>query len=389
VGLGHGSSLSWWNLTGGTDSLRTYIATNKVVQSGLVLNLDAGASTSYPPTGRVYSTGWSGSVVNPTNSFDGSLSTGTGLPGGNATATYTFAGGLSVSGTVRIYVAFGASSMQVSGLPNVIVVDGTDVSAKMAAAGLYLTVGWIDVTTEVGSVFNTIVLTATSGRSNPSIRAVEVNGQILVDSSTWTDLSGNGNTGTLTNGPTYSSANGGSIVFDGTNDYVTLSNTSNLRPGAGDFTIEAWIYKTGTSGGNVGDVATIYGTAWSGGSAAGAWILYANENSGTKITFAIWNTGIVTSTTTILTNQWYHIVVSRIGTTVRLYINNVLESTGTSSANAYNSTYPIYVGLYTDPNGFAGYFNGRIPIVRLYNGKGLTATEITQNYNALRGRFGL
>ena len=39
---------------------------------------------------------------------------------------------------------------------------------------------------------------------------------------TWTDLSGRGNTGTLTNGPTYSSANGGSIVFDGVNDYVTV-----------------------------------------------------------------------------------------------------------------------------------------------------------------------
>ena len=43
---------------------------------------------------------------------------------------------------------------------------------------------------------------------------------------TWTDLSGNNNTGTLTNGPTFDSNNGGSIVFDGTNDYVsnTMSN---------------------------------------------------------------------------------------------------------------------------------------------------------------------
>ena len=206
---------------------------------------------------------------------------------------------------------------------------------------------------------------------------------------TWTDLSGNGNNGTLVNGVGYNSGNGGSLVFDGVNDYGVLSNTSSLRPGAGDFTIEAWIYKTGTSGGNVGDVATIYGTAWSGFSAAGAWILYANENSGTKITFAIWSSLIVTSTTTILTNQWYHIVVSRIGTTVRLYINNVLESTGTSSANANNSAYNIYVGLYYDPFGYVGYFNGRIPIVRLYNGKGLTAAEVSQNFNALRSRFGI
>ena len=58
---------------------------------------------------------------------------------------------------------------------------------------------------------------------------------------TWNDLSGNGNTGTLTNGPTYSSDNGGSIFFDGTNDYVSL--VDNL----GDpqqFTIEFWAYPT-------------------------------------------------------------------------------------------------------------------------------------------------
>ena len=200
---------------------------------------------------------------------------------------------------------------------------------------------------------------------------------------------GNPNNGTLTNGPTYSSANGGSIVFDGSNQYGVLSNTSNLRPGAGDFTIEAWIYKTGATGGNAGGNATIYGTAWSGGTPAGAWILYANESSGTKISFAIWSTNIVTSTTTILTNQWYHIAVSRIGTTVSLYINNVLEATATSSANANNSAYAIYIGLYYDAPTFFGYFNGRIPVVRSYIGKGLTATEVSQNYNALRSRFGI
>ena len=99
----------------------------------------------------------------------------------------------------------------------------------MAAANLYTNgagIGWIDVTTEVGSVFNTIVLTSTTNRANPGIYAVEVNGQILVDAiipTTWTDISGNGNNGTLTNGPTYSSANGGTIVFDGTNDKVSTN----------------------------------------------------------------------------------------------------------------------------------------------------------------------
>ena len=206
---------------------------------------------------------------------------------------------------------------------------------------------------------------------------------------TWFDRSGNGNNGTLVNGVGYSGDNFGSLSFDGVDDYVQLSNTSNLRPGTGDFTIEAWIYKTGATGGNAAGNAVIYGTLWSGPSPSGGWILYTTESSGTKVALGIWNSNIVTSTSSLLTNQWYHIAVSRIGTTVSLYINNVLEATATSSANANNSAYPIYVGLYYDPYGFAGYFNGRIPVVRFYNGKGLTASEIQQNYNALKGRFGL
>lgn len=60
---------------------------------------------------------------------------------------------------------------------------------------------------------------------------------------TWTDLSGRGNTGTLTNGPTYSSANGGSIVFDGTNDYVSTNYTQTSVTG---YTIDVWFKSTDT-----------------------------------------------------------------------------------------------------------------------------------------------
>jgi len=59
---------------------------------------------------------------------------------------------------------------------------------------------------------------------------------------TWTDMSGNNNNGTLTNGPTFNSANGGSIVFDGSNDFVTLGNQSVLGFTNGIFSVEAWVY---------------------------------------------------------------------------------------------------------------------------------------------------
>jgi hypothetical protein len=57
---------------------------------------------------------------------------------------------------------------------------------------------------------------------------------------TWTDLSGNGNTGTLVNGPTYSSANGGSIVFDGSNDYIQTNFNYSLTSSNTEFTCAAW-----------------------------------------------------------------------------------------------------------------------------------------------------
>ena len=63
---------------------------------------------------------------------------------------------------------------------------------------------------------------------------------------TWTDLIGSNN-GTLTNGPTYSSDDGGSIVFDGSNDYVQLSASSDLNFGTGNFTIEGWFNKGATT----------------------------------------------------------------------------------------------------------------------------------------------
>ena len=60
-------------------------------------------------------------------------------------------------------------------------------------------------------------------------------------STTWNDISRSGNNGTLINGPTFNSSNGGSIVFDGTNDYVNLSDSDNWFY-TGNFTIEFWYY---------------------------------------------------------------------------------------------------------------------------------------------------
>ena len=69
-------------------------------------------------------------------------------------------------------------------------------------------------------------------------------------STAWNDVSRGGNNGTLTNGPTFNSANGGSIVFDGVNDYVALGNISSLILANNQFTISYWLRMTGTARGD-------------------------------------------------------------------------------------------------------------------------------------------
>jgi hypothetical protein len=193
---------------------------------------------------------------------------------------------------------------------------------------------------------------------------------------TWTDISYRGNNGTLTNGPTYSSVNGGSIVFDGTNDYVTIPASSDFNFGTGDVSIEAWIY-------------------WDGTYAASGRIIYATGGSssldqfgifaGAGLLFGLVYNNVAANYPPI--NTWSHVVSSRIGTTIRNYINGVETSSGTQASSIGNSGVTAYIG-YRGADGNHPW-KGNISNTRIYKGKGLTSAEVLQNYNALKGRFGL
>jgi hypothetical protein len=204
---------------------------------------------------------------------------------------------------------------------------------------------------------------------------------------TWTDLSGNGNTGTLTNGPTYSSANGGSIVFDGVDDKVTLTASSQFAYGTGDFAVEGWFFCTKTLP-NFGErlfSQTVSGTN------------YFVVNIGTdvispgqKVTFIFATSGggtQVNSSNTWEYDTWNHLTVSRISGSVIVYLNTIGGTPTACNQNFNNTTYVPTIGQYTHTN--SNGFGGRISALRVYMGKGLTATEVSQNYNALRSRYGI
>ena len=189
---------------------------------------------------------------------------------------------------------------------------------------------------------------------------------------TWTDLSGNGNTGTLTNGPTYSSANGGSIVFDGGNDYAPIG-TSSFPFGASAGTISLWAKTDTITGGFRSLVA--YGTV---GVPKARFM--AIENT----TYFFGGYGSDITATGVPLNTWFNMSGVYTGTNALLYVNGALVAGPTAKTwNTISSVATIGRQLEN-----TAYWDGNLSQLCVYN-KALSATEVLQNYYALRGRYGL
>lgn len=187
---------------------------------------------------------------------------------------------------------------------------------------------------------------------------------------TWTDLSGNGRTGTLTNGPTYSSTNGGSIVFDGTNDYVSCSLNKTTLGTA--FTISLWFSCSGAQS-NVGifQIADSLSSIF-------PWILLQRNSPNVR-----WYlNGDYRITNSLLDSTYVNLVITFQSDVWTVYKNGISDGTYSGVIGTYTGT-TTWLG-----NGYNGYFNGNIPITQAYN-RVLSAQEIRQNFNTLRGRFGI
>ena len=209
----------------------------------------------------------------------------------------------------------------------------------------------------------------------------------------WTDLSGNGNTGTLTNGPTFNTGSLGSIVFDGTNDNVTTTTNFGSNP-LPIHTISIW-FRTSTANG-----AKIIGVE-NQQTGQGSTIADRHLNVGTdgKLYYGVYDTTnrIVTSSMTVTDNTWRNATAVATGAnSISLYINGSLNATGIGNGYASYTTSYIRIASYalSPPNASGwvnalnGYFSGSLAQALVYN-RALSATEILQNYNATRTKFGL
>ncbi len=195
----------------------------------------------------------------------------------------------------------------------------------------------------------------------------------------WTDLSGNNNNGVLMNGVSYSNTDGGSLIFDGIDDYVNLGTNTSLDTGD-NVTIAAWVKPSVLSG---------------------RYVIYSNRNSNQTGSSQLeigsgdsnFNTAYLTtpgifaakaSNNSMIINNWQYVVYTRIGSLQSIYINGVNATKNVVDATFFNnnSHKTIGVGSLASPS----YFKGQISTVQVYS-RGLSSEEIKQNFNAIAGRY--
>ena len=508
VGLGHGNTPTWLNQT---DSGRTFTSLNRVVQSGLVLNLDAGASTSYPGSGTTWGDIGGGllssatgalPIYNTTDTYGAVKGDGTRtdanssslvlaipMDGANNGTTFTdesatirgsgtakaitrngdtktltavskfygssgffdgtgdylsipddadfdlgtsnftiegFVYVTATSGSLQTFIAKGTGNNNQASYHIALTTGGTWVYYLSGNGSTWSIASAITIGTNVLNTWQHIALVRNGSTFTPyfngvagtpttsstalfdsnkifSVGADDIGNSLLTgyiqDVRVYKGVAkytanftppGNPNNGTLVNGPTYSTANGGSIVFDGVDDYAEITDSSNnFDLGGIDATLEFWIYIPSTSGADViigkgGNTTNwnlsdgfIYQVQYD--NANNRFLFYYNNGGG-----AAGVTGISAGTQPI--NNWYQVVVvTTTANDIRFYVNttNIVSATNAISKPTTRTRFRIG----TDLSG--NYTNARIPVVRFYKNRALTAQEIQQNFNATRSRYSI
>lgn len=190
---------------------------------------------------------------------------------------------------------------------------------------------------------------------------------------TWFDLGKNFRNGTFNNGTTFSSVNNGTIVFDGVDDFIELSNWGILT-GNASYTYDLFFQKRSNVDSN--------------------WVSYGTRSNNSMNQVGIFNNTIgilnyandtTIAASEILNNVWYQMTATHDGTTTKLYFNAILRNQK-STTYTFGST-NLFLGRAA---GAGTTYNAPISLssLKIYD-RALSAAEIQQNFNAIRGRYGI
>jgi len=193
----------------------------------------------------------------------------------------------------------------------------------------------------------------------------------------WFDLSGNGNNGTLVNGPTFNSNNLGSLVFDGVNDFINGVHNAQTNI-TGNITIECWFRLSN----NRSDWVRIFGKGDSTNRTVGLWY---NQQTGVFLYQRYGSTNMNAQySSTVSLNTWYYMVGTSSGSSHILYLNTIQVATSSSGTTFASSTDPYKIGY----GNVHAYHIGDVSNCKIYN-RALSPSEIRQNFYATRGRYGV
>jgi hypothetical protein len=259
--------------------------------------------------------------------------------------------------------------------------------SEIATVNAYLSNKWNIALKTPDIVYNNLVSLYDAGNINSYIGSGTAWNSTLVATNPFT----------LTNGPTFSTNNGGTIVFDGTNDYATRATFSSLNFGTGDFAIEAWVKITGnTSANNDGTRdATIFAAFPESGTLPNTYAFTITGNTTTTGTGLVFGARDASSTFQLpsLTfsftqNVFYQIGITHIAGVTKFFVNGTSYAASSNlTINLQTGTRPLQIGRLGYGAGYAQHLAGTIGIVRVYSGSGLTDAQILQNYNANSSRI--
>ena len=202
---------------------------------------------------------------------------------------------------------------------------------------------------------------------------------------TWKDISGYENNAILTNGAFYTGSDGGAMVFDGTDDYAAIANSSTINPNTGSFSIVCWVNSDPSAGGEGWDL-------WVAKRQGGSNGYYVGANNPSGVRFMLGNDGGSRTDTAFISytfNTWamFTAILDRSANTQTIIRNNFDQTASTTpSGGNYYNTGTLSVGADIGINAY--YVNGKVGMTMLY-GIALTNSQVTQIYNATKTRFGL
>jgi hypothetical protein len=197
------------------------------------------------------------------------------------------------------------------------------------------------------------------------------------------DLSNNGLNGTMSN-ITFTTPY---FSYNGSSSQVSVADNPLLEPGSGDWSIEFWVNHSVLAGSS----RVLIGKTDGGNAADWGYGLRSGAPGNTFMEIGDGSTSITSPSSTLSINTWYQVVgvwTNVASNSLALYINGgFIGSNSHSFTSIKNTTSPLYLGSFNGGQ-FSQWLNGRMGVVRMYN-KALTGSEVLQNFNADKSKYGL